>query len=167
MNAHPAIDERSTGELSEELSRLEMSLTVAWNSARRWLSKRSSVNGLSDLDVFLLHMLVYRNAALRASDLAFALAIDDMHLVSYSLKKLTKLGLASSAKAGKEVIYRATASGMKHRDSFLEDRRRYVEPVIRDLVASGMDIEGLTKALRALSSVYEQAARSAACEKGV
>ena len=57
---------------SEKLSELEISLTVLWNSVRRWLSKRSSssaVNGLSDLDVFLLHMLVYRNQANAASGL--------------------------------------------------------------------------------------------------
>jgi len=152
--------------LSEDLSQLEMALTVLWNSARRWLSKRSSVNGLSDLDVFLMHMLAYRNTALRASDLAFALAIDDMHLVSYSLKKLTKLGLITSAKSGKEVVYRATAAAAEDRNAFLEDRGRYVEPAIRDLMASGVDVAALTKALRTLSGVYEQAARAAAFEKG-
>jgi predicted MarR family transcription regulator len=150
----------------EDLSQLEMSLTVLWNSARRWLSKRSSVNGLSDLDVFLMHLLAYRNAALRASDLAFALAIDDMHLVSYSLKKLTKMGLTTSAKSGKEVVYRATRRAVEHRNDFLEDRARYVEPAIQDLIVSGIDIKALTTALRALSGVYEQAARAAAYEKG-
>ncbi len=157
--------ETDTASLSEDLSQLEMSLTVLWNSARRWLSKRSSVNGLSDLDVFLMHMLAYRNAALRASDLAFALAIDDMHLVSYSLKKLTKLGLTTSAKAGKEVVYRATKAAVEDRNGFLEDRSRYVEPAIEDLIASGLDVRALTKALRTLSGVYEQAARAAAFEK--
>lgn len=160
-----SIAESGQEALSEELSQLEMSLTVLWNSARRWLSKRSSA-GLSDLDVFLMHMLAYRNTALRASDLAFALAIDDMHLVSYSLKKLTKLGFTTSAKSGKEVIYRATKAGEEHRNAFLKDRARYVEPTIRDLIGSGVDIAALTKALRALSSVYEQAARAAAFEKG-
>lgn len=160
-----SVAQRSDETLSEELSQLEMSLTVLWNSARRWLSKRSSA-GLSDLDVFLMHMLAYRNMALRASDLAFALAIDDMHLVSYSLKKLTKLGFTTSAKSGKEVVYRATKAGEEHRNAFLTDRARYVEPSIRDLIASGVDIAALTKALRALSGVYEQAARAAAFEKG-
>lgn len=166
VRSTPASDSASDAQLSEELSQLEMSLTVLWNSARRWLSKRSSVNGLSDLDVFLMHMLAYRNTALRASDLAFALAIDDMHLVSYSLKKLTKLGLITSAKSGKEVVYRATAAAAEDRSGFLEDRARYVEPAIRDLMASGLDVATLTKALRTLSGVYEQAARAAAFEKG-
>jgi predicted MarR family transcription regulator len=159
------ISKAPAGSLSEELSQLEMALTVLWNSARRWLSKRSSVNGLSDLDVFLMHMLAYRNSPMRASDLAFALAIDDMHLVSYSLKKLTKLGLITSAKSGKEVVYHAAKAAEEDRDAFLEDRSRYVEPAIRDLMASGLDVGALTKALRTLSGVYEQAARAAAFEK--
>jgi predicted MarR family transcription regulator len=166
MNVRSTIKNNGAETLSEEISQLEMSLTVLWNSARRWLSKRSSVNGLSDLDVFLMHMLAYRNTPMRASDLAFALAIDDMHLVSYSLKKLTKLGLTTSTKAGKEVVYRATEPAFEHRNAFLEDRARYVEPTIEDLTASGLDIKALTKALRALSGVYEQAARAAAFEKG-
>jgi predicted MarR family transcription regulator len=161
-----ARENRNPESTSEDLSQLEMSLTVLWNSAKRWLSKRSSVNGLSDLDVFLMHLLAYRNTALRASDLAFALAIDDMHLVSYSLKKLTKMGLTTSAKSGKEVMYRATRAAIEHRNAFLDDRARYVEPAIADLIASGMDIKALTTALRALSGVYEQAARAAAYEKG-
>lgn len=164
MNVRSSVESRDDS-LSEDLSQLEMSLTVLWNSARRWLSKRSS-SGLSDLDVFLMHMLAYRNTAMRASDLAFALAIDDMHLVSYSLKKLTKLGFTASSKSGKEVVYRATPAAVEHRNAFLEDRARYVEPAIQHLIISGIDIEVLTKALRALSGVYEQAARSAAFEKG-
>lgn len=167
MNVRAAADKDSGSDaLSEDLSQLEMSLTVLWNSAKRWLSKRSSVNGLSDLDVFLMHMLAYRNTRMRASDLAFALAIDDMHLVSYSLKKLTKLGLTASSKSGKEVVYRATPAAVEHRNAFLEDRARYVEPVFEGLIVSGMDIKALTKSLRALSGVYEQAARAAAFEKG-
>jgi len=89
-----------------------------------------------------------------------------MHLVSYSLKKLTKLGFTTSAKSGKEVVYRATTAAVDHRNAFLEDRARYVEPALQHLIASGMDVQALTKALRALSGVYEQAARAAAFEKG-
>ena len=160
----------ATGLDSEKLSELEISLTVLWNSVRRWLSKRSSssaVNGLSDLDVFLLHMLVYRNQALRGSDLAFALAVDDMHLVSYALKKLSKIGLASSLKIGKEVFYRSTDAGREHYLDFLRDRERYLEPAMRFLTEPGLDLDALNASLRALSGAYEQAARAAASAKGV
>lgn len=152
----------------EKLSELELTLTVLWNSVRRWISQRSnssSVNGLSDLDVFLLHLLVYRNKQLRGVDLAFALSIDDMHLVMYSLKKLTKLGFTSSSRIGKEVFYASTDKGKDHYAEFLVDRKKYLEPSLR-LADANFDFEMLNASLRTLSGVYEQAARSAASSKG-
>ncbi len=153
----------------ERLSELELTLTVLWNSVRRWMSQRnnsSTVAGLSDLDVFLLHLLVYRNKPLKGADLAFALAIDDMHLVSYSLKKLTKLGVTSNERVGKEVFYKATRKGHEHYLEFLEDRRKYLEPALK-FVTDSEELAFLTTSLRALSGAYEQAARSAASAKGL
>ncbi len=153
----------------EKLSELELTMTVLWNSIRRWMNQRSNanaINGLSDLDVFLLHLLVYRNRQLRGVDLAFALSIDDMHLVMYALKKLTKLGFTSSSKIGKEVFYRSTDKGRDHYAEFLVDRRKYLEPALRLGTSGDFDFEMLNAALRALSGVYEQAARSAASAKG-
>src|SRR3954469_76633 len=118
----------------DRLSELELTLTVLWNSVARWMNQRNNssiVSGLSDLDVFLLHLLVYRNKQLRGVDLAFALAIDDMHLVSYSLKKLTKLGVTTSERRGKEVFYQATKKGREHYLEFLDDRRKYLEPAMK------------------------------------
>lgn len=99
----------------DALSELELTLTVLWNSVRRWMGQRSNsstIKGLSDTDVFLLHLLVYRNRQLKGADLAFALSIEDMHLVSYSLKKLTRLGLTTSEKRAKRCsIARPTLVG--------------------------------------------------------
>src|SRR5918994_1402631 len=84
---------------SELLSDLEIALIILWNSVRRWMSSRSNgsgLKGLSDLDDFLLHLLAYRNRPLRGSDLAFALSVDDTHLVTYSLKKLARMGAVKS-----------------------------------------------------------------------
>jgi predicted MarR family transcription regulator len=153
----------------ERLSELELTLTVLWNSVRRWLSQRSNsavVNGLSEIDVFLLHLLVYRSKQLRGVDLAFALAIDDMHVVSYSLKKLTRLGVASSKRIGKEVFYEATHKGKLHYLEFLDDRRKFLEPALK-FMAGSSDFESLNASLRALSGAYEQAARAAASAKGL
>src|SRR5215469_7583940 len=137
---------------AEQLSELELTLTVLWNCVRRWMSQRSNskvVGGLSDLDVFLLHLLVYRNRPLRGIDLAFALSIDDMHLVSYSLKKLARLGVASSNKVGKEVFYEATEKGRSHYFEFLNDRRKYLEPALQFL-SRDFNLETLTASLRTL-----------------
>lgn len=153
----------------ERLSELELSLTVLWNSVRRWMSQRSKASlapELSELDVFLLHLLVYRNRQLRGSDLAFALSIDDMHLVQYSLRKLLKLELIGSAKVGKEVFYTPSRKGKLHYEQFLEERKRYLEPAMALLSRGGDSFDSLTTQIRALSGVYEQAARSAASSPG-
>jgi len=52
----------------EQLSELELGLTVLWNSVRRWMNQRSKASliaGLSDLDTFLLHLLRNNNWNLR------------------------------------------------------------------------------------------------------
>lgn len=155
---------------SDKLSELEITLTVLWNSVRRWMSQRSgssSINGLTDLDVFLLHLLVYRNRQLRSTDLAFALSIDDLHLVSYSLKKLARSKLITSEKIGKEVFYTATKPGKQHYTDFQNDREKFLEPALKFITHADYDLETLNSFLRALSGAYEQAARSAASTKGI
>lgn len=157
------------GAEAERLSEIELALTVLWNSVHRWLSQRNqstAVDGLSDLDVFLLHLLVYRNKRLRAIDLAFALSIDDMHLVSYALKKLARLKMIAGTKSGKEVFYTPTEAGKIHYFDFLKDRKKYLEPAMNS-IAHQYDLETLGPLLRALSGVYEQAARSAASARGI
>ncbi|PEQ13600.1 hypothetical protein B2G71_04515 [Novosphingobium sp. PC22D] len=156
-------------EAARQLTELELTLTVLWNSVRRWMSQRGNsndVSGLSELDVFLLHLLVYRNRQLRATDLAFALSIDDMHLVTYSLKKLARLGMVDSTKIGKEAFYEATDRGRDHYADFHEDRRTYLEPAMAFMPQEGIDIAKVNQFLRALSGMYEQAARAAASSRG-
>jgi predicted MarR family transcription regulator len=151
------------------LSEMELALTVLWNSVHRWVSQRSqagNISGLSDLDVFLLHLLVYRKKQLRAIDLAFALSIDDMHLVSYALKKLQRQNLISGSRIGKEVFYLPTTTGEQHYVAFLEDRRKYLKPSMQ-FISHEHDLKSLNVLLRALSGVYEQAARSAASAGGL
>ena len=158
-----------TGIEPEKLSEFELGLTVLWNSVKRWMSQRSKasvIEGLSDLDVFLLHLIVYRDRPLRAIDLAFALSIDDRHLVAYSLKKLVRLRAITSSRKGKEAFYAAAERGRQHYEEFLEDRRRFLEPAMRYLNSSNADLDGLNELLRALTGVYEQAARAAASAKG-
>lgn len=154
---------------AEQLTELELTLTVLWNSVRRWMSQRSNsseVSGLSELDVFLLHLLVYRDRRLRAIDLAFALSVDDMHLVTYSLKKLARLGMVASTKIGKEAFYNATDKGREHYEDFHDDRRAYLEPAMAFMPHDGIDIAKVNHFLRALSGMYEQAARAAASSRG-
>lgn len=154
----------------DALSEFELSLTILWNSVKRWMNQRSkegALNGLSNLDVFLMHLLVYRDRQLGANDLAFALSIDDMHLVSYSLKKLVRMEAITSTKIGKEVFYQAADKAKAHYREFLEDRSRYLEPALAHLSYGDYTLDSLAQLLRALSGIYEQAARTAASAKGI
>ncbi len=154
---------------SQQLSEFELSLTILWNSVKRWMNQRSkegTLSGLSNLDVFLMHLLVYRRRRLRANDLAFALSIDDMHLVSYSLKKLVRLEAITSTKLGKEVFYEAADKAKAHYAEFLQDRAQYLEPALKHLNYGDYDLESLSQLLRALSGIYEQSARTAASARG-
>lgn len=153
----------------EHLSAMELALTVLWNSVRRWMTQsgqQDDLKGLSELDVFLVHLLVYRNRPLRIIDLAFALSIDDVHQVTYSLKKLTRLGMVAGTKQGKEMFYVAGGDGHRHYEAFMSDRNRYLEPAMRLATSGEHDLLTLTNFLRTLSGVYEQAARAAASTRG-
>lgn len=170
MNNPKKVDISQSDE-SKALSELELSLTILWNSVKRWMSQRisseSEWNGLSELDIFLMSLLVYRDQKLRANDLAFALSIDDMHLVSYSLKKLVRIEAITSEKVGKEVFYQATDKARKNYQEFLLGREKYLEPALKHLNYGDYDMESLAQLLRALSGVYEQAARMAASSRGL
>ena len=161
-------DRPVTALADEQLSAMELALTVLWNSVRRWMTQsgeQNNLKGLSELDIFLVHLLVYRNRPLRVIDLAFALSIDDLHQVTYSLKKLSRLGIVAGVKRGKEVFYTAGDEGQKHYEAFMSDRGLYLEPAMRLATSGEYDLPTLTNFLRTLSGVYEQAARSAASKR--
>ena len=60
------------------------------------------------------------------------------------------------------MFYAATEQGRENFTTFRAERKRYLEPAMELLVASKLDLKALNASLRALSGVYEQAARSAA-----
>lgn len=165
----PIEHRRGGAPAGEQLSDMELALTVLWNAVRRWITQSGQggePKGLSELDVFIVHLLVFRNRPLRVIDLAFALSIDDVHQVTYSLKKLTRLGMIAGAKSGKEMFYTASESGRRHYEAFIADRTKYLEPSMRLFADGEHDLVTLTAFLRTLSGVYEQAARAAASMKG-
>ena len=63
-------------------------------------------------------------------------------------------------------MYAATDEGRENFTKFQSDRKRYLEPALALLVDSQLDLKALNVSLRALSGVYEQAARAAASTGG-
>ena len=152
-------------ERSAELSEFEFGLIVAGNAFHRWVQHCMSAAGLKDLtplDVLVLHHTAHRGRDKRLADICFIMNVEDTHVISYSLKKLSALGVVVSQKTGKEVTYACTPKG----EGFVSAYRQVREDCLIDTLqadsALNHDIGELARLLRKLSGVYDQAARSAA-----
>jgi predicted MarR family transcription regulator len=156
-------------ERSGELSEFEFGLIVAANAFNRWITRCMAAAGYADLnalDVLVLHSVNHRARAKRLADLCFVLNIEDTHLVNYALKKLVKAGLVAGDKQGKEIFYATTEAGEAACAKYREVREDCLLGAFDTL--AGPRGEGLNselgetaELLRALSGLYDQAARSA------
>lgn len=147
---------------SVELSELEFGLIVAWNAFSRWAVRCMAAAGCPDLtitDVLLLHHINHRARNKKLADICFVLNYEDTHVVAYSLRKLVGAGLAQADKQGKEVFYSPTASG----EDFVQRYREVREACLVESldVERNHDIGELARLLRAMSGLYDQAARAA------
>jgi predicted MarR family transcription regulator len=158
--------EHLASEKGWQLSELEFGLTIANNAFSRWMVRCMAAVGYPDLaplDILVVHNVNHRKRPKRVSDICFMLNVEDTHTVTYSLKKLLKAGLVEGDRRGKEVFYRTTETGAA-------TCRRYREVREECLIASlelldedgGANIRDAATLLRALSGLYDQAARAAA-----
>ncbi|HTO81777.1 MAG TPA: winged helix DNA-binding protein [Methylomirabilota bacterium] len=152
-------------EKSAELSEFEFGLMIASEAFNRWVVRcmgAAGVRDLSTLDVVVLHSVNHRGREKRLNDICFVLNIEDSHLVTYALKKLGRLGLVDRSRRGKEAVFATTAAG---RDMCSRYRKVRDACLIEALSALGTidnrEIGGLARVLRALSGIYDQAARAA------
>lgn len=148
-----------------ELSELEFALTIANNAFQRWIVRGTTAAGMGDLgalDVLVLHTVNHRGRPKKLADICFTLNIEDTHTVSYALKKLVKQGLVVADRQGKERIYETGAEGRAACARYREVREACL---IETLTALGTvdtaEIGDAARVLRALSGLYDQAARAA------
>ena len=154
-----------------ELSELEYGLIVTWHAFERWMARCMAAAApggreLAGLDILVLHHLRHRGAAKRIADVCFVLAIEDTHLVTYSLKKLAAAGLVKSERRGKEVFFSTTRAGGELcarykavRDSCLVQGFSH-EPAQADRLGA------IARVLRGQAGVYDQASRAATVSLG-
>jgi predicted MarR family transcription regulator len=150
---------------SAEMSEFEFGLIVAGNAFHRWVIHCMSAAGLKDLmplDVLVLHHVTHRARNKRLADICFIMNIEDTHLINYSLKKLSTLGVVASSKSGKEVTYASTDAGRAYVQRYREIREQCLINALKADAALNQDIGELARLLRMLSGVYDQAARAAA-----
>lgn len=147
---------------SPGLSQLELSLIVAFNALQQWVGRCGAAaggKGFSPFELLVLHMISYGNGTKRIADVCFAVKVEDAHLVSYAIKKLTKSNLVTSTRSGKDTFFKCTEAGQALLIRYKEIRKRYLVRTISRLVGNDVDLHETAETLRLLTGLYEQAAR--------
>lgn len=156
-------------ERAAELSAFEYGLYIAGNAFERWIVRCMAAAGqpeLGALDVMVVHSVNHRARDKRLADICFVLNIEDSHTVNYALKKLARLGLVVGDKRGKEIFYATTKEGAALCLKYREVREACLVNAFSVFAGSqGEDLNAeigqAADLLRALSGLYDQAARSA------
>ncbi len=147
-----------------ELSELEYALMVASNAFDRWTVRCMAAAGRADLgalDIRVLHTVNHRGRAKRLADICLVLNEEDTHTVSYSLKKLERLGLVTGSRQGKEKYAAITDDGSGLCKRYAEVREALLVDGLGDTRDRARRISDLAALLRAMSGHYDQAARAA------
>jgi len=148
-----------------ELSEFEFALMMANNAFNRWVVRCMNAAGVGDLaalDVLVLHSINHRDRAKRLADLCLVLNIEDSHTVNYALKKLARGGLVQGEKRGKEIFYSTTEAGREACQNYRKVREELLIHGVRMLGHPVEDLSQIADFMRALSGIYDQAARAAA-----
>nr|WP_242697459.1 winged helix DNA-binding protein [Bordetella petrii] len=148
-----------------DLSEVEFGLMIAGHAFDRWTVRCMAAAGLPDLtatDVMVLHHVYHRQRSKKLADICFTLNVEDTHIVNYSLKKLERLGVVGGERSGKEVFYSVTGEGAAFIKRYTEIREQCLIDGLEAGAGAGVEFNRqLAKALRALSGLYDQAARAA------
>ena len=149
---------------SPELSEVEFGLAIVGNAYERWLVRCMTAAGHPDtaaLDVLVLHHVNSQQQEKKLADICFVLNVEDTHVVSYSLKKLSAAALVRSVKRGKEVFFSATQAGLDACLRYRDVREACLLPGFSGEAEENVRLGDLARMLRTLSGRYDQAARAA------
>lgn len=146
------------------LSEIEFAMTVMNHSFERWMVRcmaAAGVPGLQPVAVHLLHAVNHRNREKTLAELCMMFSIEDVHVVSYAIKKLAALGLVKTGRRGKEKTVKATAAGIAACERYHEVREALLIASTRRLGLEEDALSNIAAVMRAISGQYDQAARSA------
>ncbi|ATJ82731.1 winged helix DNA-binding protein [Halomonas beimenensis] len=161
----PIVSSEHLSRNAQELSEFEFGMIIASHAFQRWMVRCMTAAGLPELgslDVLVLHSINHRERAKRQADICLVLNVEDTHTVTYALKKLGKLGLVEGEKHGKETFYRTTDQGRATCQRYAEIREACLVDSLSTLGIEREDLHRIAASLRAMSGLYDQAARSAA-----
>lgn len=148
-----------------DLSEVEFGLMIASHAFDRWTVRCMAAAGLPDLtptDVMVMHHVYHRERPKKLADICFTLNVEDTHIVNYALKKLERQGVVRGERSGKEVFYSVTPEGGAYIERYAAIREQCLIDGMEAGAGGGLEFtRQLANTLRALSGLYDQAARSA------
>ena len=156
---------RSVDARAKSMTQFELALVVVHNAFSQWTIRCGTAVGagrFSSLDLLVIGFLNAHDQKIRAADISFALKIEDNYTVQYALKKLLAADLVESQRLGKETLFSMTEAGRALYRKYSVVRSNFLLDAMAMLSKNGLDMEGLASLLRAISGIYEQAARNAA-----
>jgi len=121
---------------------------------------------MASVDVLVLHHVHHRRAAKRIADVCFVLNIEDTHVVSYSLKKLSAAGLVRSERRGKEVFFSTTPAGAHLCARYKKVRDACLVPGFTKSDDEAARLSAIAQVLRGQAGTYDQASRVATVSLG-
>lgn len=155
---------RPDNKWSAQIWDLEFLLTVTNNAFQRWVvrcMRNAGEESLTSLEVMLLHAVNRRAPHSTISDLALLLNLDDIHLISYALKKLGARGLVNTGKRGKEKTISVTPRGASVCQAYIATRERCLMQMLRLADSDYEELGRLAQILHQLAGSYDHAARAA------
>jgi len=147
------------------LSEFEFGMIMVSHAFHRWTVRcaaAAGAPGLSALENMILHTVYHRARPKRLADIALVLNVEDMHLVTYAVKKLEKAGLVKGEKIGKEKAVSVTRKGADAVTRYHEVREALLIQGVKAFGTEAQILSRIATEMRALSGLYDQAARAAA-----
>ncbi len=147
------------------LSEFEFGLILASHAFERWMVRcmaAAGVPNLSGLDVLVLHTVNHRGREKTLADVGLVLNVEDSHVVNYSIKKLSALGLVTTGRVGKEKTVAISPQGEQICLRYRDIREALLISTVKPLQLDEGTVSAMAATLRALSGHFDQAARAAA-----
>ena len=164
------IDKMAAGTASEisaraiALAELEFALSSVNQALQRWMIDSVVATPLKELafiDIVVLHYLNDRPQDNRLADICFMLNIEDMHVVTYALRKLVNAGAVVTHKNSKEVTYSITPLAQESLAAYGQVREQHLIRPLHALYLDKAVLRNLARFLHRICALYDQAARAA------
>lgn len=151
-----------------EIAEFELLLWRVFHGFLKWQEEceySANNNDLTGNELSVLHLIRMRDRPKTVADIANLLNREDTFNITYSIKKLLKMGLIERAKGSTKrgTTYRITEAGIKNTDTFTRARNSTLIEAYKK--EPDIDLPELIKTFIKVKSIYDEAAKLAAFYK--